>query len=64
MELVKRFETNLQTQKLLEKDEMGCLKIEQPLVVELRVPSDDIKTSGAMVYYQYGRANAHTRVVF
>ena len=28
------------------------------------MPSDDIKTSGTMVYYQYGPTNSHLRVVF
>jgi len=28
------------------------------------VPSDDIKTSGAMVYYQYGLTDSRLRVIF
>lgn len=43
---------------------MGCMKIEKPLTVELRVPSDDISTSGAMVYYQHGPTSFHLRVIF
>ena len=48
----------------MEKAELSCLRIEKHLGVELMVPSDDIKTSGAMVYYQYGLTDSRLRVIF